>query len=460
MNFKKIAALTAASAILSFSALSVTGMNVFADEEETAAEAVQESSEESETLLSKDALWHYTIVEDEEGNKSASLDEYFGHDTALSIPSKVDDMTVTHLGEYAFYENTDLTEVTIPATITDFGNFSFFGCTSLKEFKVDPDNEIYTARDGVLMSKDNQLFICYPPAKGDKEYTVPDGTLALNPSAFAVCKSLEKVNLPDSLQSIDLYCFAECEKLNNVVIPEKVDMLDMFSFTGCTALDSITLPEEMHVIGAGAFYKCTSLSSIEFPKYLMEIGQGAFVSTGFTEIEIPPTVQEIGYSAFGYTTDQQGQLTPMSSFTVKGLSGSQAQTYCGENENVTFVAIDEDYTTPDEENSGKDDDDDDKNDDKGGLSKGAIAGICGGAVCVAAGIVILIVMLLKRRSKGVTADDTPDRGTDSENLPDTEDDDSEKEKEYEAVQPENDSTETESTDNTGGDDSDRNEWGD
>ncbi|MGN0612819.1 MAG: leucine-rich repeat domain-containing protein [Porcipelethomonas sp.] len=425
MNFKKFAAVIAASALVCFSSFSM----VYAEEDsDTASEEETSSQTESETLLSSDSLWEYTIGNDEETNEEyASLDKYLGSDAEISIPSEVDGITVRKLGTYTFYENTTVTKINIPETITDFGDFSFFGCPSLKEFFVDENNELYTADNGILIGKDGLLFICYPPAKTETEYTIPDGVVALNPAAFATCTNLKTVNFPDSLERMGLYCFAECTSLNNVVIPESVTELSQFNFCGCTSLTDITLPDTMHTIGDGAFFACTALDKIDFPDYIQQIGQCAFVSTGFTEIEVPATVQEIGYSAFGYTTDEQGLLVEMDGFVVKGLTGSAAQAYCGENENVTFESTDSSYT----EASGETETDSENsdNEESSGLKPGVVVAICVGGVVVVIAVIIIVKVILSSRTGTDDADEEDDDESDDsdsdEPVEDTEDDEDE-----------------------------------
>ena len=400
MNVKKICMLLAASITISFSCLNIA----YAEEESTVN---SEANTGSEKKLSEDSMWEYTIQKDEEsGEEYACIESYYGSDTEITIPEDIDGNTVKRLGNYAFYENERVTKFTISENLEYFGDFSFFGCTALKEFEVNDKNDIYEVKDGALLGDDSQLFVCFPAGKTETEYTIPEGVIALNPAAFATCYNLKKINFPETLETIGLYCFAECTLLNNITIPDNVQELGDFSFCGCTSLTDINLPDTMHTIGNAAFFKCTSLNKIEFPEYLQEIGQCAFVSTGFTEIEIPYTVQKIGYSAFGFTTDQSDQLVAMNSFTIKGLSGSVAQTYCAEegNENISFVATYEEATQDSESTEEK---------KEGGLKPGIIAGIvigCGAAVIIA------VLIIMSARSK--KTDDEDDEYDESGNVPD------------------------------------------
>ena len=398
-KLKKAAAILAASAIC-FSCTVAGGFSAYADDEEgISVSETEDTPQKSEPVDSADGMWQYTITKDDSGNESACIEKYYGDGIEINIPSEIDDYTVTSLGDYALYENTAIEKVIIPASVTDIGRSAFFGCTSLVSFEVNSANENFTEEDGILFSKNKEILTCLPPGRQDTEYNVPDGVRALGPSAFAVCKSLKKIQLPESLELIDFYCFAECESLDNVVLPEKTTDLGMFAFTGCTGLKNITLPRGLTIIEGGAFACCTALKDIELPDSLQTIGQGAFVSTGLIQVEIPVYVQEIGYSAFGYTIDENNQIIPMDKFTVKGVSGSAAQSYCAENENVEFSAIDSETTAEGAGKSG----DSSKNDSnkETGISKNAIIGIAVGAgiAFLAALFVVFRVIKIKKRNK-------------------------------------------------------------
>lgn len=429
MKLKKLAAIIASAAVMCFSGYAA----VYA--EDTDSETDSSVSEElSEVFTSPDGLWRYSILTNEDDKSEyVKLVKYLGTDSEVSVPSEIDGTPVTEIGEYAFMMNTNLNDtakkISISSTITDFDDFSLFGCTALEEFTVDEENEIYTAKDGVLFGDDEMLLVCYPPAKSETEYTVPDGVIALNSSSFSLSNNLKKVNFPDTLERIGEFCFSECTSLNNVVIPENVSELSKFAFGSCTSLTNIELPEKLHTIGSGAFSQCTSLKSIEFPKYIQQIGQAAFASTGFTEIELPSTLQDIGYYAFGFTADQQGQITAMDSFTIKGVEGSMAQSYCGEegNEHITFEAIGDESSDDGNANSNEAQADDNKSDK--GLKPGVIAGIIIVGVIIVIAVCFIVIKNVKKNKKSEEADDEAENSSDNNEEDENNNDENESEEE-------------------------------
>lgn len=83
-------------------------------------------------------------------------------------------------GRSAFHDQTEITSLTIPATITYIWDDSFSGCSAIKEFRVDTANKAYISVDGVLFSKSSHgamdELLRFPPAKKVSTYTIPDAT--------------------------------------------------------------------------------------------------------------------------------------------------------------------------------------------------------------------------------------------------------------------------------------------
>lgn len=76
--------------------------------------------------------WTYTL--------SGSNATLTGYDEITSgvliIPSEVDGYTVVGLGSNLFKDNTTITDVTIPDTVTTIGASAFNGCTGLTEVDI------------------------------------------------------------------------------------------------------------------------------------------------------------------------------------------------------------------------------------------------------------------------------------------------------------------------------------
>ena len=64
-------------------------------------------------------------------NGTATLTSYIGNVTEVSVPAEIDGYAVTALGD-SLFKNTDITSVTLPASVTAIGWFAFYGCGALQ----------------------------------------------------------------------------------------------------------------------------------------------------------------------------------------------------------------------------------------------------------------------------------------------------------------------------------------
>jgi hypothetical protein len=351
--------------------------------EEVDGDADTESEEDS-YITNSEGTYTYSINDD----GTATLEEYLGNETKVVVPEEVDGIEVTGFGDYTYYFHEEITEITLSANIQDFGWFPFYGCTSLEKFSVNEDNPIYTTDEkGILFDKAGVSLMAYPAAIKDEEYTIPDGIICINSSAFACNPYLKKVTIPEGViyDYFGIRVFAECTALETVVLPESLTEISDFCFAGCTSLETITFPDTLEKIDQAAFYNCTSLQAPEFPYSLTEIEQAAFMSTGFDQVEVPETVTIIGYSVFGFYTDEDDMIQQMDDFVVCGYSNSMAQSYCTEN-GITFVSLDDEDEDDGSANSS----------DAATLKRNRII-----AGCVAGGVVIIVIaaVVISRKVK-------------------------------------------------------------
>ena len=105
---------------------------------------------------------------------------------------------------------------------------------------------------------------------------IPDGVVAIEDCAFMECLNLNSVTIPDSVKIIGDAAFADCISLENITIPDSVTSLGSASFVYCTALTGIEIPENVTVIGDITFFGCADLDNVTLPSGLKQIGEDAF----------------------------------------------------------------------------------------------------------------------------------------------------------------------------------------
>ena len=117
-------------------------------------------------------------------------------------------------------------------------NGMFADCTALEEIVLSGDCGNYSVRDGVLFGSGGELR-CYPAAKTETEYVIPEDCTLICDQAFAGAKNLTKVTIPDGLVYIGDYAFEACTALTEAAAADGT--FDLFfpehAFEGCTSLD-------------------------------------------------------------------------------------------------------------------------------------------------------------------------------------------------------------------------------
>ena len=180
------------------------------------------------------------------------------------IPEEVTFMNrtrkVTSIDDYAFYNCSSLTSVTIPNSVTSIGDYAF--------------------------GKSNRLT----------SVNIPNGVTSINNYVFYGCTGLTSVNIPNGVPSIGISAF-ESSGLTSVNIPNSVTSIGDCAFKGCR-LTSVNIPNSVTSIGNSAFENC-GLTSVIIPNSVTSIGNSAFKNCYYlTSVTIPNSVTSIGARAF------------------------------------------------------------------------------------------------------------------------------------------------------------------
>ncbi len=288
-------------------------------------------------LTSSDGLWKYELKE-ESGETVAVVDGYNGTDRDLVIPGEIDGYVAKYIGKPSGWSTVDLDcfdSITIPDNIAGFSNTPFFSHShnlnfvslgknfatynyirdinmikgeegygiQTKEYRVSSENEVITAVDGVLYSKDMTTLELYPVLKEDTVFTVPDGVTSIGSCAMNNQQYLENLILPEGLQKIGTYCFEGASirsvnlpnsltsldygifyesKLESIVIPETITEIGGCVFTG-TPLVEVVIPDTVVSLGVDDFKNCDKLKSIVIGSGVASIGEGCF--SGLTALK-------------------------------------------------------------------------------------------------------------------------------------------------------------------------------
>ena len=113
----------------------------------------------------------------------------------------------------------------------------FADCTVLEEIVLAEETRWAEVRDGVLFGSGGELR-CYPAAKPDTDYIIPEDCTLICGRAFAGAGNLKSVTLPENMMSIVDYTFENCTSLSSV--SQAGGELTIFfaenAFAGCTSM--------------------------------------------------------------------------------------------------------------------------------------------------------------------------------------------------------------------------------
>lgn len=198
--------------------------------------------------------------------------------TSITIPDMIQDLPVTAVSYFAFYDCSELTSITLPDTITAIRNYAFCGCTNLTNINI-PDG--VTSIGGAAFSGtpyyndqsnwengafyiDNCLIEVVPNATGS--FQVREGTrvIAQQVLAYDPEYTLKEIKIPDSVTSISKMAFDHCD-LTSITIPASVTEIRENTFYWSDRLTEVTLLGGVTEIGRSAFYACGKLTSITLP---------------------------------------------------------------------------------------------------------------------------------------------------------------------------------------------------
>lgn len=143
--------------------------------------------------------------------------------------------TITKIGNYAFSGCNKLNTITLPYSITEIGDSIFYNCKSLTSIKVAVANQNFTSYNGVLYDIDGKKLLAYPYNKTDEAYKLSDNLESIEKNVFNGFEILKSAMFPESLTHIGDTAFENCTNLDNVLIPKNVTSIGNNAFSNCSA---------------------------------------------------------------------------------------------------------------------------------------------------------------------------------------------------------------------------------
>ena len=135
--------------------------------------------------------------------------------------------SVTSVGNYAFYNCTGLTSVTIGNSVTSIGACAFSDCTGLTSVTI-PDSVTsigksafdntawYNNQPNGLVYAGKVVYEYKGTMPSNTSIVIKDGTLGIADAAFLYCWELTSITIPNSVTSIGSDAFYGCDNLTSI----------------------------------------------------------------------------------------------------------------------------------------------------------------------------------------------------------------------------------------------------
>lgn len=172
---------------------------------------------------------------------------------------------VTEIGEHAFADCSQLTDIEYPESVTKISDRAFYGT-------------------GLI------------------NIIIPNTVTYIGRRSFGECTKSEFINIPNSVQTLSPRAFdwkTTGELYIDCDIPSS-EWIDQHSVFYCSNISKIVIGKNVKSIGGCAFADCERVATIEYEEgnLLESIGYGAFMCPLVEEMPIPRSVKTIGEYAF------------------------------------------------------------------------------------------------------------------------------------------------------------------
>nr|WP_300409811.1 leucine-rich repeat domain-containing protein [uncultured Ruminococcus sp.] len=286
------------------------------------------------------------------GGNKARVTAYIGKNTTVVVPSKLDNNTVTEIGNNILRYNRNVKSVSFPNSVKKFVQLPLYGAKKLEKVTI-----------GKGITKIPNCF--FEDCKAMKTYTIPSHIESIGIGVFpdtlqslTVGKSLKKFDEVPTLNNRNfkefkvsrnnkyfssrdgvlynknktkIVAYPNGKKTTQITIPKKVNTIGELSFAYQRYLKKVTFSKDVKKIDKMAFLNCEKLSSINIPINITTINRMAFAGCkSVSKLTINSNKKlSIGYGAFS-------ELNKLKSLQVPVVKGNNVFSEC---KNLNYIYI-------------------------------------------------------------------------------------------------------------------------
>lgn len=171
--------------------------------------------------------WKYA----EKLDNSLIIVKYLGSSSTVSVPNLINEKIVKNIHSYCFSSKDKIQSITIPNSVISIGKGAFSGCNGLT--KVNISDLAAWFNISFSSSASNPLYYAqhlYLNNTELTEITVPSSITKINNYALYGASSITSITIPSSVTSIGDYAFSNCSAMQRIFIPRNVTVIENYSF--------------------------------------------------------------------------------------------------------------------------------------------------------------------------------------------------------------------------------------
>ena len=253
-------------------------------------------------------------------------------------------LTLT-IGNYAFFNDVSLRNLSFPVQITEIGDYAFADCHNVASIAFDDASTVIIGKYAFMSN--HYLY----------SVSLPASLVSMDEGIFADCSRLTDVTLSNVAIPIPDYAFYGCFALREFSVPSAVTAIGEYAFSGThinkvtfnagsadltigkfafsetPLLTSVTFPDNLKLIDEYAFYQ-SALQTFEYGNAVFTVKDCAFYQSALREVVLNNNVTLDGDYIFADTAELESVITECSIISAYAFSGSSVR-------EVTFVDLDE-----------------------------------------------------------------------------------------------------------------------
>jgi hypothetical protein len=242
--------------------------------------------------------------------------------TAIMIPQ-----SVTSIGIEAF-KNTGITSIFMP-NVTTIGARSFENCANLTTV-IAPN----------LTTIGDDAFAGCISYVSQNSFSIIQGFADVNSTQNTTSIQTQDVINLTGVTALGAGAFSGCQSIETIIIPPTITEIPPRLLSGAVSLTSVTIPPTVTTIGASALAGTTSLETVVIPTSVTTIENAAFSGAGITSITLHSGITTIGQSVFANAAalEEVVILAPITTLPAGIFNGASSLTTVDLPITITTVA--------------------------------------------------------------------------------------------------------------------------